>query len=77
MGQPSPLDSFLAKYPDGGLIHLAFDVDELEQSLVEIERSGGRTIVAPIPDVAFDERRIAFALLGGQVIELIERQKQV
>jgi hypothetical protein len=29
-------------------------------------------VIAPIPDVAFQERRIAFVYLGGQVTELIE-----
>jgi len=29
-------------------------------------------LVGPVPDVAFEERRIAFVLLGGQVTELVE-----
>jgi hypothetical protein len=29
-------------------------------------------LVGPVPDVAFDERRIAFVFLGGQVTELVE-----
>ena len=76
MGQPSPLDAFLARNPHGGLVHVAFDVDGLEPALAELEASGGRTIVAPIPDVAFDERRIAFVMLGGQIVELIERRNE-
>jgi methylmalonyl-CoA/ethylmalonyl-CoA epimerase len=75
LGHPSPLDSFLAKNPRGGLLHLAFDVDDLEAILARIEAAGGWIIVEPVPDVAFDNRRIAFVMLGGQVTELIERRQ--
>jgi methylmalonyl-CoA/ethylmalonyl-CoA epimerase len=71
----SPVSGFLRRNPRGGLIHVAFDVDGLEPALAELEASGGRVIADPIPDVAFEERRIAFVLLGGQVIELIERRR--
>ena len=75
LAHPSPLDSFLAKNPRGGLVHLAFDVDGLDAALAGIEAAGGWIIVEPVPDVAFDNRRIAFVMLGGQVTELIERRQ--
>jgi len=34
--------------------------------------AGGWLVVAPIPDLAFNERTIAFVYPGGQVTELIE-----
>jgi methylmalonyl-CoA/ethylmalonyl-CoA epimerase len=71
--RPSPLDAFLTKHPRGGLIHLAFDVDQLDTVLTQVEADGGWIIVPPAPDVAFDNRRIAFVVMGGQVAELIER----
>ncbi len=68
----SPLDGFLKKNPFGGLIHIAYDVEDIEAAIQEIEQAGGRKISGPVPDVAFDGRNIAFVFLGGQVIELIE-----
>jgi methylmalonyl-CoA/ethylmalonyl-CoA epimerase len=75
LGEASPVSGFLKRNPRGGLIHLAFDVDELEPALAELGAGGARVVTDPIPDVAFDERRIAFVVLGGQVIELIERAR--
>jgi methylmalonyl-CoA/ethylmalonyl-CoA epimerase len=76
MGDPSPLAGFLGRNPHGGLIHIAFDVDALEPALAQIRDLGGMPIGEPVPDVAFDERRIAFAMIAGQVIELIERGQE-
>jgi methylmalonyl-CoA/ethylmalonyl-CoA epimerase len=75
MGAASPLNSFLTRNPKGGLIHFAVDVDALEPALKLLSGIGGRTLVQPTPDVAFDGRRIAFVILAGQVIELIERTR--
>ena len=68
----SPLQGFLKRNPAGGPIHLALDVIDLDATIARVVAAGGRLIVAPVPDVAFEERRIAFVLLGGQVTELIE-----
>jgi methylmalonyl-CoA/ethylmalonyl-CoA epimerase len=75
MGDASPISSFLRRNPGGGLVHVALDVDALEPALALLEGVGGQTLVQPVPDVAFDERRIAFVLLAGQVVELIERPR--
>lgn len=77
MGDKSPLKSFLRRNPGGGLIHFAVDVDALEPTLELLAKVGGRVLVSPVPDVAFEQRRIAFVLLAGQVVELIERAKAV
>ncbi len=69
----SPLDGFLDANPNGGLLHIAIDVDHLEPALAELTAAGGRVVTPPIPDVAFEERRIAFVYIGGQMVELIER----
>jgi methylmalonyl-CoA/ethylmalonyl-CoA epimerase len=71
-GQGSPLKSFLNRNPTGGLIHLALEVTDLDASIARVTAAGGRVVVAPVPDVAFNQRRIAFVYLGGQVTELIE-----
>ena len=70
----SPLAGFLKKNPQGGLVHIAFDVESLEGAMERVQKAGGRVVVDPVPDVAFDQRRIAFTFLGGQVYEFIEKE---
>ena len=72
LGEGSPLQAFLNRNPTGGLIHLALEVTDLEAAIARVTAAGGRLVVAPVPDVAFNERRIAFVYLGGQITELIE-----
>jgi methylmalonyl-CoA/ethylmalonyl-CoA epimerase len=72
LGVNSPLQAFLNRNPAGGLIHLALEVTDLDAAIASVTAAGGRLVVAPVPDVAFNERRIAFVYLGGQVTELIE-----
>ncbi len=72
LGEGSPLQAFLNRNPTGGLIHLALEVTDLDAAIARVTATGGRLVVAPVPDVAFNERRIAFVYLGGQVTELIE-----
>jgi methylmalonyl-CoA/ethylmalonyl-CoA epimerase len=72
LGECSPLQAFLNRNPAGGLIHLAFEVIDLDAAIGRVTAAGGRLIVAPVPDVAFHDRRIAFVYLGGQVTELVE-----
>ncbi len=73
IGERSPLRGFLARQPHGGLVHLAFDVDALEPAIAALTATGGKLVTRPVPDIAFAERRIAFVLVAGQLIELIER----
>jgi methylmalonyl-CoA/ethylmalonyl-CoA epimerase len=75
LGDKSPISGFLKRTPPGGLIHLAFDVDALEFAIAALTAAGGKLITPPTPDVAFDERRIAFIFLAGQVFELIEKPR--
>jgi methylmalonyl-CoA/ethylmalonyl-CoA epimerase len=72
LGEGSPLRGFLKRNPKGGLIHLALEVADLDAAIARVIAAGGRLVVAPVPDVAFNERRIAFVYLGGQVMELVE-----
>jgi methylmalonyl-CoA/ethylmalonyl-CoA epimerase len=72
LGEGSPLQGFLNRNPAGGLIHLALEVIDLDAAIARVTAAGGRLVVGPVPDVAFDERRIAFVYLGGQVTELVE-----
>jgi len=69
----SPLRSFLQRNRSGGLVHLALDVVDLDATIARVTAAGGHLLVGPVPDVAFEERRIAFVILAGQVTELVER----
>jgi methylmalonyl-CoA/ethylmalonyl-CoA epimerase len=72
LGEGSPLQAFLNRNPAGGLIHLSLEVIDLDAAIARVTAAGGRLVVGPVPDVAFNERRIAFVYLGGQVTELVE-----
>jgi methylmalonyl-CoA/ethylmalonyl-CoA epimerase len=72
MSDRSPLTGFLRRNRGGGLVHVAFDVPDLAVALDDVRRAGGRVVVEPVPDIAFDQRRIAFVMLNGQLSELIE-----
>ena len=69
----SPLAGFLKRNRQGGLVHVALDVDHMETALKQIEDAGGKVVVPPTADVAFPGRRIAFIVLNGHVTEFIER----
>jgi methylmalonyl-CoA/ethylmalonyl-CoA epimerase len=71
-GEGSPLRAFLNRNPAGGLIHLALEVVDLDTAIARVTEAGGRLVVAPVADVAFQERKIAFVYLGGHLTELIE-----
>ena len=73
LSEGSPLQGFLRKNRFGGLLHVALDVANLEVTIARVTAAGGRLLVGPVPDVAFQERRIAFVYLAGQVTELVER----
>jgi methylmalonyl-CoA/ethylmalonyl-CoA epimerase len=70
----SPLAAFLSKNPAGGLVHVCLECDDIEAMIRRIKDAGGMLITGPIPDIAFDERHIAFCALADQVIELVERK---
>jgi methylmalonyl-CoA/ethylmalonyl-CoA epimerase len=72
LSEGSPLQGFLNKNRAGGLIHLALDVVDLDVAIARVIAGGGRLVAGPVPDVAFNERRIAFVYLGGQLTELVE-----
>jgi len=57
------------------IYHAAYEVDSLQRSLQHLESKGARTVVKPIPAVAFGGRQIAFSLMRNLVlIEFIQRQ---
>ncbi len=67
----SVLDPWLANGPR--IYHQAFETPNLASSLQYLDRHGFRTIVGPVPAVAFSNRLIAFAMNRRMtMIELIE-----
>jgi methylmalonyl-CoA/ethylmalonyl-CoA epimerase len=55
------------------IYHQAFEVDDIESAIADLERAGARVAAPPTPAVAFEGRRIVFLLFGGmQMVELIE-----
>jgi methylmalonyl-CoA/ethylmalonyl-CoA epimerase len=73
VGETSPLNGFLRKNRAGGLIHVCFDCDDIAEAMSTVAKAGGVPITGPVPDVAFEERPIAFMMLADQVIELVQR----
>jgi methylmalonyl-CoA/ethylmalonyl-CoA epimerase len=76
LGDSSPVRGLLSKNPRGALAHFCFETDDLDQTLADVEASGGRVVVSPVPDVAFGMRKIAFVFIAGQIIELLEHGDQ-
>jgi methylmalonyl-CoA/ethylmalonyl-CoA epimerase len=73
MGEKSPLAGFLRQNPSGGLVHVCLECDDIDEMVGRVKAAGGMIISRPLPDVAFDERPIAFCLVANQVIEFVQR----
>lgn len=62
LGLPSNLDSPIARHvkQGGGPYHFCYAVADLEDAIVKAAGAGAKLLVAPVPDVAFDGRQVAF-----------------
>lgn len=70
-GEKSPVLSFLQR--GGGLHHLCYQVDNLEEQLRRSRAAGGLITRAPLPAVAFGGRRIAWVYTKNRLlIEYLE-----
>ena len=70
-GEKSPVRSFLER--GGGLHHLCYQVDDLEEQLRRSRAAGGIITRAPLPAVAFGGRRIAWVYTKNRLlIEYLE-----
>ena len=65
----SPLVEFL-KRGGGGLHHLAFRTDSVDEAVIELAAKGAKIVAQPQPGEAFANADIAFAFLGFGVIRL-------
>ncbi len=69
---PSPVDSILKR--GIGLYHVCFEIDDLDECLTQWV-SAGATLLSPAkPAKAFDNRRVAFVMCQGLMVELLEAE---
>jgi methylmalonyl-CoA/ethylmalonyl-CoA epimerase len=58
------------------LYHLAYETDDLDATLAAQFARRAKPVLAPVPAVAFDGRRIAFVMLPNlQLVEFIEAER--
>lgn len=70
----SPVAALAAR--GGGLHHICFRTDNMEETLRHIEKEGGRVIVPPQPGEAFENEPIAFVYMRGLPTEIIATEKK-
>jgi methylmalonyl-CoA/ethylmalonyl-CoA epimerase len=71
-GEDSPVQQSLRKGTK--LVHMCYEVEDLEQVMIDCAKEGFRCIAKPVPAVAFDGRNIAWVfhrVLG--LFELLQR----
>ncbi|HEV2326207.1 MAG TPA: VOC family protein [Terracidiphilus sp.] len=74
-GPGSPVSHFLER--GGGLHHLCFEVDALEEHLGLCKSTGTIVIKSPVPAVAFGGRRIAWAVTKKRLlVEFLESETE-
>ena len=72
-GPDSPVHRFLTERA-GGMHHLCYEVDDADAELMHIRSCKGLIVSRPVPAVAFDGRRIGWALTREKVLlEFLER----
>lgn len=76
LGAGGPLARFLEK--GGGLHHLCFEVDDLDERIRSLKADGAILVRRPRPAVAFEGRKIAWMLTRERLLtELLERDSHV
>jgi len=77
LGEDSPVRRFLEE-KGGGLHHLCYEVNDLEQELSDFRSRGAVIAKRPKPAVAFGGRRIAWVITAEKLlVELLEASKDV
>jgi methylmalonyl-CoA/ethylmalonyl-CoA epimerase len=70
----SPVGQFLKR--GGGLHHLCYEVSELDTHLEKMQAGGGIIVKAPLPAVAFKNRRIAWVVTRQKLLlEFLEKNE--
>jgi methylmalonyl-CoA/ethylmalonyl-CoA epimerase len=72
LGMDSPVGRIIGS-PRGGLYHLCYEVDDLEEEIHRFRGHRCLPLAAPAPAVAFNGRRIVFLMTPQRdLIELVE-----
>jgi methylmalonyl-CoA/ethylmalonyl-CoA epimerase len=72
--QDSPVMKSLGR--GGGLHHLCFEVDDIDEEVKRVKEKGGTVVCEPVPACGFDSRRIAFVFpVDNILVEFVEREK--
>ncbi len=66
----SPLNNILKR--GIGIYHVCHEVDDLDAELERLKAEGVKVISLPKPAVAFGNRRVAFTMCQGLMVELLE-----
>jgi methylmalonyl-CoA/ethylmalonyl-CoA epimerase len=72
LANPSPVDAILKR--GIGLYHVCFEIDDLEECLTQWVEAGATLLSPAKPARAFDNRRVAFVMCQGLMIELLEAE---
>lgn len=70
----SPLHNILKR--GIGVYHVCYEVDDLDAGLARLQAEGVKVISPPKPAVAFDNRRVAFTMCQGFMVELLEAARR-
>ena len=75
--QPDPEHSALENIVKRGigLYHVCYEVDDLDDELERLKAGGVKVISPPKPAVAFGNRRVAFTMCQGLMVELLEAER--
>ena len=75
LGDASPVASFLAKHPAGGMHHLCYQVDDIHAACTQVRSAGGRIVGDGEPKIGAHGKPVVFvhpADAFGTLVELEE-----
>jgi methylmalonyl-CoA/ethylmalonyl-CoA epimerase len=61
LGEDSPIKSFLAKNPSGGIHHICFEVDDIHATSRKVSESGARILGSGAPKIGAHGLPVLFA----------------
>ena len=73
LGEKSPIASFLAKNPDGGMHHICYEVDDLAAASEKLKGQGARVLGGGTPRIGAHGKPVLFLHpkdFGGVLVEL-------
>ena len=72
-GDNSPIESFLQKNPSGGIHHVCYEVDDIDQAVEKLSRQGARILGDGKPKIGAHGKPVIFLHpkdFGGTLVEL-------